>query len=85
MTDKIKEFYNFLNKCKRCGIRLKSVRYDEKNNLYIYHFCRVRFIGNNTYFCDDDFWTNIDALIPMEKVYDFVMEDVCTRYKITKS
>ena len=85
MTDKVKEFYNFLNKCKRCGIRLKSVKYDEKNNLYIYHFCRERFLGNNTYFCEDDSWIKVDALIPMEKVYDFVMEDVCTRYKITKS
>lgn len=86
MTDKIKEFYNFLNKCKRYDIRLKSVKYNEEFKCFTYHFCKMKFLGNNIYFCDNDYWVQVNETVAtnLDNLYDSIINCVCKRYGLKK-
>lgn len=86
MFNSTKRFYKFLNKCKCCGIRLKSVKYDYELSEFVYHFCKVQFSGNNTYFYDDDYWIRVSeaTIVDLDDLYNAVIDGVCGRYGLKK-
>lgn len=82
------EFYKFLHKCNSYyNVRLRSIKIYEEEQEIRFHFAKERFIGNNTFFFDDDYFLTFGLEIAYKdeaRMYEMVIEDICKRYSIKR-
>lgn len=78
-------FFRFLHTCQRNGVRLRSTKIENTQgwDMIVFHFAKQRFLGNNTFFFDDDYYLHLDvaSFKSDDELYNVVIENITKRYK----